>query len=160
MLLRQSDLINDCAEGPHIIKRGGYYYLITAEGGTEFHHRTMIYRSDQPLGPYSSPPEGVNPLVHNTKEDPYVRQTGHADLVEAVDGNWWAVLLATRRQPTDTEQVGRETFLVPVDWPEGGWPKFNKGQPVGLTVLSDKLPPSPAVVPWRDGFDKRMSNPS
>jgi beta-xylosidase len=154
VLLRESDLINDCAEGPHIIKRGRDYYLLTAEGGTEFHHRTMIYRSSSPLGPYSPPPKGVNPLVHNTKDDPHVRQTGHADMVEAADGSWWAVLLASRRQPGKTEQIGRETFLIPVEWPEDGWPRFNRGQPVGLTVMSDKLPPSPAVTPWRDDFDR------
>lgn len=157
VLLRQSNLINDCAEGPHIIKRGRYYYLLTAEGGTEFHHRAMIFRGEHPLGPYHSPPEGVNPLIHNSPEDPDVRQTGHADLVEAADGSWWAVLLATRRQPGNTEQVGRETFLVPVDWPEDGWPRFNHGQPVGLTVLSDMLPPSPPTVPWRDDFSQGES---
>ena len=112
----------------------------------------MIFRSRHPLGPYEEPPPGINPLVHNSPDDPHVRQTGHADLVQAEDGRWWGVLLATRRQLGDTEQVGRETFLVPVDWPEGGWPVFNKGQPVGLTVLSNDLPRANRVGEWRDDF--------
>lgn len=155
VLLRQSDLINDCAEGPHIYKRGEWYYLLTAEGGTEFHHRAMMFRSRHPLGPYEGPPAGVNPLVNNSPDDPHVRQTGHADLVQAENGDWWAVLLATRRQAGDTEQLGRETFLVPVEWPEGGWPVFNKGQPVGLTVLSNNLPEMTADLEWRDDFTQR-----
>jgi beta-xylosidase len=152
VLLRQSDLINDCAEGPHIIKRAEWYYLLTAEGGTEFHHRAMIFRSQNPLGPYEEPPVGINPLVHNSLDDPHVRQTGHADLVQAENGEWWAVMLATRRQVGDTEQLGRETFLVPVDWPEGGWPVLNKGKAVGLTVLSNDLPRVTSGLNWRDDF--------
>jgi beta-xylosidase len=112
----------------------------------------MIFRSKSPLGPYEEPPPGINPLVCNTPDDPHVRQTGHADLVEAEDDRWWAVLLATRRQVENTEQLGRETFLVPVDWPEGGWPIFNKGQAVGLTVLSDELPRVISTGEWRDDF--------
>lgn len=151
VLLRQSALINECAEGPHIFKKDGWYYLLTAEGGTEYHHRAMIFRGTSPLGPFDPPPPGVNPLVHNAADHPTVRQTGHADLVQAENGDWWAVLLATRRQEGDTEQIGRETFLVPVDWNDG-WPVFNKGEPVGLTVLSDNLPPTPKPSPWRDDF--------
>jgi beta-xylosidase len=114
----------------------------------------MIFRSKSPLGPYEEPPPGVNPLVCNSPDDPHVRQTGHADLVQAEDGRWWGVLLATRRQVGVTEQIGRETFLVPVDWPEGGWPVFNKGQPVGLTVLSDDLPRVISASSWRDDFSQ------
>jgi len=114
----------------------------------------MIFRSKHPLGPYEEPPAGVNPLVHNSPDDPHVRQTGHADLVQAENGDWWGVLLATRRQVGNTEQLGRETFFVPVEWPEGGWPTFNNGQAVGLTVLSDDLPQLTTGLDWRDDFTK------
>jgi beta-xylosidase len=115
----------------------------------------MIFRSKSPLGPYEEPPTGVNPLVHNSHDDPHVRQTGHADLVQAENGDWWGVLLATRRQVGNTEQLGRETFLVPVDWPEEGWPTFNRGKAVGLTVLSDALPQLTTRLDWRDDFGTR-----
>jgi len=112
----------------------------------------MIFRSKQPLGPYEEPPSGVNPLVNNLPDDPHVRQTGHADFVQAENGDWWAVMLATRRQEGNTEQLGRETFLVPVDWSEEGWPILNKGKAVGLTVLSDSLPKMTPGLNWRDEF--------
>lgn len=68
-------------------------------------------------------------------------------------------MLATRRQVGNTEQLGRETFLVPVEWPEGGWPIFNKKQPVGLTVLSDDLPTITSSSEWSDDFTKRKLQP-
>ncbi|KAK7206283.1 glycosyl hydrolase [Myxozyma melibiosi] len=132
------------AEGSHIIKRGRYYYLFTAEGGTETHHSEWVMRSSQgPLGPYEvGPLEAVNPLVCNsTNED--VQNTGHADLVEDCDGNWWAVLLAVR--PTRIEvgewvdsALGRETFILPVEWVED-WPIFNEGRPIGLSGEGPKM---------------------
>jgi alpha-N-arabinofuranosidase len=52
--------------------------------------------------------------------------TGHADLVQAVDGSWWAVLLAMRRYGGYHYPLGRETFLIPVSW-EDGWPVLAPG---------------------------------
>lgn len=94
----ESRLIRDSSsgvsEGSHIIKRGKYYYLFTAEGGTESGHSEWVCRSDKgPFGPWVTGPN--NPLCHNGTEDE-VQNVGHADLVEDVDGNWWAVLLAVR----------------------------------------------------------------
>lgn len=152
-LLRKSPLINFCAEGPHIYKKDGWFYLLTAEGGTEIHHRAMIFRSHHPLGPYDAPPDGVNPLVNNAVDDDEVRQTGHADMFEGADGRWWAVLLATRPQTQDLAQLGRETFLVPVEWADG-WPVFNHGKRVTTEVTAD-LPPTPAPSIWRDDFKSR-----
>jgi beta-xylosidase len=143
------------AEGPHIYKYGGWYYLVTAEGGTGPGHRVWITRSQNPLGPYEEAPEGVNPLVFNG-EDPAVQRTGHADLVQGPDGKWWAVLLGVRTQATGLAHLGRETFLAPVEWEEGGWPKINQGRPIGLS-LPGYLPKAiekPKV--WRDDFDKGM----
>ena len=33
------------AEGPHIYKKDGWYYLLIAEGGTSFNHAVMIAAS-------------------------------------------------------------------------------------------------------------------
>jgi len=51
---------------------------------------------------------------------------GHADLVEAADGSWWAVLLGMRPYGGYHYNLGRETFLVPVVW-EDGWPVLAPG---------------------------------
>jgi alpha-N-arabinofuranosidase len=58
-----------------------------------------------------------------------IQGTGHADLVEAHDGSWWAVMLAFRPVPVGGwyHHLGRETFLAPVTWTADGWPVINAG---------------------------------
>lgn len=153
--LRVSPVVNGVAEGPHIYRYGGWYYLSTAEGGTGVNHQQWITRSRSPLGPYEDAPSGVNPLVFNG-ENPDVKRTGHMDFVQAPDGKWWAVMLAVRPQANGLAHLGRETWLAPVEWEEGGWPKVNGGKPIGAVV--------PAVLPqmlqtrsWRDNFDQGES---
>ncbi|HEY3390378.1 MAG TPA: glycoside hydrolase family 43 protein, partial [Prolixibacteraceae bacterium] len=43
-------------EAPHIYKKDGYYYLLIAEGGTEYGHKVTISRSRNIYGPYESAP--------------------------------------------------------------------------------------------------------
>ena len=84
-------------EGPHIFKRGNYYYLIAAESGTYYMHSEVIFRSKKPTDPYDECPH--NPVLNqrdlgmNNRPAP-VSSTGHASLLEAPDGQWWA---ASRR---------------------------------------------------------------
>lgn len=113
------------SEGPHLYSRDGWFYLVTAEGGTEFHHSGMVARSREITGPYEG--SASNPiLTHRDRgESAEVQMVGHLDLVEGADGNWWAVALATR--PIDGHVVlGRETHVAPVAW-ERGWPVVNPG---------------------------------
>ncbi len=114
------------AEGPHLYKVDGTYYLLAAEGGTDLEHAVVVARSASVTGPY----EGCrsNPVLthrHLGRRADIVG-TGHADLVQAVDGSWWAVLLAMRPYGGYHYPLGRETFLVPVEWQEG-WPVFAPG---------------------------------
>jgi beta-xylosidase len=82
------------AEGSHIIKRHQYYYLFTAEGGTESGHQEWVMRSETgPLGPWELGPR--NPLWYNGSEEE-VQSTGHADVFMDTNGDWWAVFLAVR----------------------------------------------------------------
>ena len=77
------------AEGSHVIKRNGYYYLFTAEGGTESGHQEWVLRSEKgPLGPWMLGPR--NPLWYNGTNDE-VQNTGHVDIFDDCEGNWWAV---------------------------------------------------------------------
>jgi alpha-N-arabinofuranosidase len=114
------------AEGPHLYKVDGTYYLLAAEGGTEIHHAVAVARSSTVTGPY----EGCrsNPVLthRHLGRGTDVVGAGHADLVQAVDGSWWAVLLAMRRYGGYHYPLGRETFVVPVSW-EDGWPVFAPG---------------------------------
>lgn len=113
------------AEGPHLFRVDGHYVLLAAEGGTERNHAVCVARADAVTGPYLGNP--ANPMLthrHLGQGFP-VTAVGHADLVQAADGSWWAVLLAMR--PRDGHvMLGRETFLVPVVW-QDGWPVFSPG---------------------------------
>ena len=110
-------------EGPHLFKARGRYYLIAAEGGTRDQHSEVVFRSDSIRGPYV--PYVHNPILTQRSLDPArpypITSTGHADLVELPNGDWWAVFLGTRPYADDSYNTGRETFLLPVSWSEG-WP--------------------------------------
>lgn len=104
-LIRESS--SGVAEGSHIFKKGRYWYLFTAEGGTESGHCEWVSRSENgPLGPWVLGPN--NPLWRNGLDDE-VQNTGHADLVEDAEGNWWAVLLGVR--PVRKEGEWEESVL-------------------------------------------------
>jgi alpha-N-arabinofuranosidase len=115
------------AEAPHLYKVDGTYYLLAAEGGTEFHHAVSVARSSSVTGPYEG--NRANPVLthRHLGRGVDVVGAGHADLVQAADGSWWAVLLAMRTYGGYHYNLGRETFLVPVVW-EDGWPVFAPGE--------------------------------
>ncbi len=141
-------------EAPHLYKRGGYYYLLTAEGGTAHDHAVMIARSATITGPYRNNPR--NPILthrHLGQDYPIVGP-GHGDLVETQAGEWWMVLLAMRPYGGYYYNLGRETFLVPVRW-EDDWPVVSPGSGrVELTYPAPDLPEQrwPAA-PTRDHFE-------
>ena len=85
-------------EGPHLLKKNGYYYLIAAEGGTGYDHSVVAFRSKTIDGPYLS--YAGNPILTQRNLDPNrsspVTSTGHAQLVETAEGNWQAVFLGCR----------------------------------------------------------------
>ncbi len=114
------------AEAPHLYTVNGTYYLLAAEGGTEFHHSVCVARSASVTGPYES--NRCNPVLthRHLGHGADVVGAGHADLVQAADGSWWAVLLAMRPYGDYHYPLGRETFLVPVVW-EDSWPVFEPG---------------------------------
>ncbi|MGM1017500.1 MAG: glycoside hydrolase family 43 protein [Actinomycetota bacterium] len=114
------------AEGPHLYRIGDEYLLVAAEGGTEIHHAVCVARSDSVTGPYVG--SKANPVLTHRQlgRTADIVGVGHADLVQAVDGSWWAVLLAMRPYGGYHYNLGRETFLVPVVW-EDGWPVFAPG---------------------------------
>ena len=113
------------AEAPHLYHRNGWYYLMTAEGGTSFEHSAMVARSRELAGPYLPCPR--NPVLthRHLGHGVDVQNVGHADLIEGGDGDWWVVLLASR--PIDGHHIlGRETHLARVTW-EDDWPVVNAG---------------------------------
>ena len=150
-------------EGPHLFKRDGWYYLSAAEGGTGPQHSQVVLRSRAALGPYL--PDPHNPILTQrdlpaSRPDPVVN-AGHADLLEAADGNWWAVFLASRSYGDGHYNTGRETWLLPVQWQQG-WPRITApGQVLtqtapGPAFLRQDLSQAPMAgnFRWRDEFDQ------
>lgn len=104
------------AEGPHLYKHDGRYYLLVAEGGTSFNHAVTIAVSDELTGPYEG--NERNPILtsRHLSYDNWVNSTGHADLVELDDGRWYMVALGIRNDEERRSNMGRETHLIPVEW--------------------------------------------
>jgi len=112
-----------CTEGPHLYRRNGWYYLMTAEGGTGYHHAVTVARAKEISGPYEVDPLGAM-LTSRGKDGLTLQKAGHASIVEAGDGTWWMAHLCSR--PVTREEVrrcilGRETALQQVEWTEDGW---------------------------------------
>lgn len=119
-------------EGPHMYKINGKYFLMDAEGGTSVNHSEVIFRSDSPWGPFKAWKE--NPILTQRHLDPArpnpITCAGHADILQTPEGDWWGVFLACRPIDNKFENLGRETFLMPVKWSEDGFPYFTQGDEV------------------------------
>lgn len=120
-------------EGPHLYKINGLYYLLAAEGGTEYGHMVVYARSDSPYGPFVGYPG--NPVLTNRNKGNYRLQgVGHGDLIQDQRGNWWMVHLAFRQLDSWSQYhiLGREVCLVPVTFDGDGW--FHAGEK-GVTPM-------------------------
>jgi len=144
-------------EGPHLYKKDGYYYILTAEGGTERNHSIMISRSKTLWGPYEGAPQ--NPILthRHLGNDFPVQCVGHGDFFHTPENDWYIVMLGMRPCKGYTS-LGRETFLAKVEW-ENDWPVVNKGigrleENVILPDSTDKEPKSieKNVYGFRDGL--------
>ena len=145
-------------EGPHLYKVNGAYYMISATGGTGSRHQEVVARSSSPWGPFESSPH--NPML-TERDDPKspIQCAGHADLVEAPDGTWWAVFLGTRPHK-GMSVLGRETFLAPVTWTKDGWPIVGKDHHVALSMEAPKLKPfDVTAAPQKTVFDGSPMEP-
>jgi len=108
-------------EGPHLYKRGGWYYLVTAEGGTGYRHAVTMARSRRLQGPYEVHPDRhiVSSL---TFPDNPIQRAGHGDIVETQGGETYLVHLMGRPIPGLKRcQMGRETSIQKCVWGEDGW---------------------------------------
>ena len=145
-------------EGPNLYKRGGWYYLMLAEGGTGWNHGISMARSRRILGPYELDPQES---VLTTRDDESVplQKAGHGELVETPAGEWYLAHLASR--PLGAGELrrcvlGRETCLQRVEWSTDGWlrlahggwhPRMEWPAPAGLPDATWNAPPE------RDDFN-------
>lgn len=128
-LLSQPELIwyghsGHAPEGPHLIKKDGYYYCFLAEGGTGKGHMITVARSRRLYGPYENCP--YNPIMHQWDEMGAIQCCGHGKPVETQDGRWFMVYLSSRFINGTWGMLGRETCLDEITWTADGWPVVNK----------------------------------
>jgi xylan 1,4-beta-xylosidase len=113
-------------EGPHLYKINGYYYLITAEGGTAYQHAMTVARSKNIIGPYEVHPQ-KHLLSSKGHLETYIKKAGHGSICSSPDGRWWTAFLCGR--PIDETMrcpLGRETSIQEIIWKDG-WPYIKDG---------------------------------
>lgn len=113
-------------EGPHLLKKDGYYYLLAAAGGTGYKHAATVCRSKNLMGPYSVSP--YHPLLTSW---PYpkltLQKSGHASFVKVSDKEWYVTHICSRPlSERGNCMLGRETAIQPIEW-INGWPRLKNG---------------------------------
>lgn len=155
-----------CGEGPQLYKRGGFYYLVLAEGGTGYGHAVTVYRSRELLGTYEANPAGPlltsrsDPFPGQLDEDPdflklrfynpriALQKAGHGSLVERPDGTSWLFHLCARPVLPELRcTLNRETAVQALEW-LGGWPR--------LRGLAGGAAPNPSDVVEYSPADSSM----
>jgi len=147
-------------ESPKITKKGDYFYLTTAEGGTAgpaTSHMVVSARSKSILGPWENSP--YNPIVHTYSSDEQWWSKGHGTLIDDVNGNWWLVYHAYEN---GFYTLGRQTLIEPVQWTADGWfrsvkratPIEPKGNPVKHGMkLSDNFNGKELSLQWTSWYN-------
>ncbi len=157
-IFRGTDL--GLVEGPHVYKRNGYYYLMTAEGGTEFEHAVTMARSKELFGPYEVDPR--NPILTSVNNPALeLQRAGHASLVETQKGQWYLAHLCGRPIPSRGRCImGRETALQKVMWTEDGWLRLEEGgnEPQVFVEAPDLPEHKWETPPAKDDFDSDVLN--
>jgi xylan 1,4-beta-xylosidase len=142
-------------EGPHLYRRNGWYYLLTAEGGTGWGHAVTMARSRELTGPYELHPD-VHILTARHRPDVELQRAGHADLVETSAGETYLVHLCGRPLPNRGRcTLGRETAIQRMVWPDDGWLRTPDGDGIPRTIVeAPGLPLHPFQSPLeREDFD-------
>jgi xylan 1,4-beta-xylosidase len=111
-----------CMESPKFTKRGDYYYMTLAQGGTAgpaTGHMVISARSKSPLGPWENSP--YNPILRTEDSSEKWWSVGHATIFDDIAGEWWMIFHGYEK---DFYNKGRQTLLLPVEWTSDGWYKI------------------------------------
>jgi len=130
-------------EAPHIYRHGGWYYLVTAEGGTGSTHAVTVARAKDITGPYEVDP--LNPMMTSAHDESLpLQKAGHASLVETQTGEWFIAHLCSRPVHGKYSILGRETALQRVHWTNDGWLRLETGgKEAQVEVQAPNLPAHP-----------------
>lgn len=142
-------------EGPHLYRHGGYYYILTAEGGTGYNHAVSMARAKVITGPYELHPEW-HVVTSRFSPEAGLQRAGHGDFVETPEGETYLVHLTGRPIPgLNRCPLGRETAIQKAQWDADGWLRLC-GKPLE-PQMSVPAPDVPAYCfpeePVRHDFD-------
>ena len=143
-------------EAPHLYKRNGWYYLLTAEGGTGWGHAVTMARSRKITGPYELHPDTYI-LSARHRPDIELQRAGHADFVETQSCETYMVYLCGRPLRNRGRCVlGRETAIQKMIWGKDGWLRTLDGQ--GISTIETPAPSLPVhkfpMTPAREDFNE------
>lgn len=142
-------------EAPHLYHFGEYYYLLEAEGGTEYGHMVNYSRSKSMWGPFEPYPQ--NPVLTNRNLGGYpIQAAGHGDILQDNEGNWWFAHLAFRQidKWLTFHHLGREVCVVPMRWREDGWFELGVNATTPVEVdLPDTISFAPQNLDFCDTFE-------
>lgn len=149
-----------CLESPKFTYRDGYFYLLSAQGGTAgpaTSHMIVVARSGSPLGPWENSP--YNPMLRTRSRSERWWSQGHGTLIDDVGAAWWVLYHAYEN---GQRGLGRQTMLLPVEWTADGWPRIKSDhaatdimeKPAGENVghgmpLSDVFSDKELGLQWR-----------
>ena len=161
-----------CIEAPHLTKRGEYYYIMCAEGGTGYNHCVTMGRSKNVWGPYEKDP--MNPIVTSQPGESYERhdpdhlkpkyynpdsilqKSGHGSYVDLPNGETYLLHLCARPfAPELSCTLGRETSIQKMKWTEDGWLRMADGSNLAKMEVEEAALPEALMsqIPDFDDFD-------
>lgn len=146
-----------CLESPKFIKRGEYYYLIAAQGGTAgpaTGHMIVAARSKSPLGPWENSPH--NPIIKTNSHFEKWCSKGHGTLLEDHKGDWWMMYHGYEK---NFYTMGRQTLLEPIEWTADGWFKAPDGVATDQPIKRPSLPVSHTSFSLNDDFSGNTLKP-
>ncbi|MEH0153012.1 family 43 glycosylhydrolase [Limibacter armeniacum] len=146
-----------CMEGPKLFKRGEYYYLTVAEGGTAgpaTGHMVISARSKSPLGPWENSP--YNPITRAESPSERWASIGHGTVFEDASHKWWMMY---HGYENDHYNMGRQTLLTPIEWTKDGWFKIPEGITVDKPIKLPKGAKPQKAFTLSDSFKGNELNP-
>ena len=164
-----------CIEAPHLTKRGEYYYLMCAEGGTGYNHCVTMARSKSPYGPFEKDP--MNPILtsspNNSNEradwdhlklryynpESVLQKSGHGSYVNLDEKTAYLVHLCARPFVPELRcTLGRESAIQKMIWTDDGWLRMADGTNLAKIETEEAYLPvfDAEILPDRDDFDETV----
>lgn len=164
-----------CIEAPHLTKRGEYYYLMCAEGGTGYNHCVTMARSKSPYGSFEKDP--MNPILtsspNNSNEradwdhlkpryynpESALQKSGHGSYVNLDEKTAYLVHLCARPFVPELRcTLGRESAIQKMIWTDDGWLRMADGTNLAKIETEEAYLPAfdAEILPDRDDFDETV----